>query len=176
MVPKIAKEKQNKQELSEIKNNLAEESREKRIQNELNRIAVFYANMEENQKAVITPLLQNSAFMKVTLEDLQQLIVEEGVTDYYQNGANQHGRKQSASLQAYNTLVKNYAAITKTLSQMLPPEKKTTLPPVVLGKTLIQWKYEKEYEEKDNPSLMFMSLEDWLKEKLQEGDSYTDNQ
>lgn len=70
------------------------------------------------------PLLQNAAFMKVTLEDLQEKINAEGVTDEYQNGANQKGIKQSATLQSYNSLIKNYASVMKSLSQLLPPEKK----------------------------------------------------
>lgn len=62
--------------------------------------------------------------MKVTLEDLQEKINSEGVTDEYQNGANQKGIKQSATLQSYNSLIKNYASVMKSLSQLLPPEKK----------------------------------------------------
>ena len=62
--------------------------------------------------------------MKVTLEDLQESIIMQGTTDEYQNGANQHGIKQSAQLQAYNSLIKNYANVIKTLSGLLPREKK----------------------------------------------------
>lgn len=64
--------------------------------------------------------------MKVTLEDLQKVINTEGVTEEYQNGANQRGVKQSAALQSYNSLIKNYASVIKALSQLLPPEKKAT--------------------------------------------------
>ena len=63
--------------------------------------------------------------MKVTLEDLQRIINEEGVTETYQNGANQRGIKQSATLQSYNSLIKNYASVIKTLSQLLPKESGT---------------------------------------------------
>ena len=49
--------------------------------------------------------------MKVTLEDLQEAINENGVTEEYQNGANQRGIKQSATLQSYNALIKNYASV-----------------------------------------------------------------
>jgi len=157
----------NNPELMENNNNQEIESKEKKIQEELKRISVHYADLDEEQKAILAPLLQNAAFMRVTLEDLQQLIIEEGVTDVYQNGANQHGRKQSASLQAYNALVKNYASVTKTLSQMLPPRKKESLPPVILGKTLLQWKFDKDQEANSDPSILFMSLEEWLQHKLE---------
>ena len=68
------------------------------------------------------PLLQNAAFMKVTLEDLQKAINENGVTDSYQNGANQSGTKASADLQAYNSLAKVYNALMDKLSAKLPKE------------------------------------------------------
>ncbi len=99
-------------------------TKENRISAELNRISVYFEDVDANQRAIVTPLLQNAAFMKVTLEDLQESINIGGATDEYQNGANQHGIKQSAQLQAYNSLIKNYASVIKTLSGLLPPEKK----------------------------------------------------
>lgn len=102
-------------------------SKEERICSELKRISVFFEKIDGNQRAIIQPLLQNAAFMRVTLEDLQEVINSEGVTDEYKNGANQFGVKPSATLQAYNTLVKNYIAVIKTLSQLLPPEKKAAV-------------------------------------------------
>lgn len=62
--------------------------------------------------------------MKVTLDDLQEYIAENGVIDYYQNGANQSGLKPSAALQSYNSLIKNYSATVKSLCFYLPPMKK----------------------------------------------------
>ena len=99
---------------------MADLTKEKRINQELERLKILFDQVDENQNAVATPLLQNASFMKVTLEDLQKIINEEGVTDEYQNGANQHGIKQSAVLQSYNALIKNYTGVMKTLSQLLP--------------------------------------------------------
>ena len=104
-------------------------AKEKRINEELKRISVFFEDVDKNQRAIVSPLLQNAAFMKVTLEDLQEAINENGVTEEYQNGANQRGIKQSATLQSYNALIKNYASVIKTLSQLLPPERKAALTP-----------------------------------------------
>lgn len=99
-------------------------TKEERIKEELTRISAYCEGVDANQKASIAPLLQNAAFMKVTLEDLQDIINAEGVTEVYQNGANQKGVKQSAELQSYNSLIKNYASVIKTISQLLPPEKR----------------------------------------------------
>ena len=101
-------------------NNFEELDRNKRIKKEFQRIIIFFEELDENKKAVINPLVQNAAFMRVTLDDLQKIISEQGPVEHYQNGANQFGLKQSAALQAYNALVKNYASVIKTISGFLP--------------------------------------------------------
>ncbi len=98
-----------------------EMERSRRINEEFKRISFYFEKLEENEKSIIFPLIQNAAFMRVTLEDLQQIIAEQGPVEAYQNGANQHGMKQSAALQSYNALVKNYAAVIKNLFCQLPP-------------------------------------------------------
>ena len=104
--------------------NSEELSKEKRIKKELNRISKFFEKADGNQRAIVAQLLQNAAFMAVTLEDLQETINAEGATEEYQNGANQRGIKQSATLQSYNALIKNYTTVIKALSSILPPEEK----------------------------------------------------
>lgn len=101
---------------------MAEISKEKRIKTEYGRMKELFSAMPENELRFCDPLLQNAAFMKVTLEDLQQAINENGVTDSYQNGANQSGTKASADLQAYNSLAKVYNALMDKLSAKLPKE------------------------------------------------------
>lgn len=105
---------------------MSELTKEDRIKEEFERISKWFIDMNENERAVIDPIMQNSAFMKITLDDLQEVINAEGVVDHYQNGANQFGMKQSATLQSYNALVKNYAAVNKTLFSCLPKMKRPT--------------------------------------------------
>lgn len=103
---------------------MAENTKEKRIKAELKRLQVKFELVDANQREVAAQLLQNAAFMAVTLQDLQEIINAQGVTDTYQNGANQYGTKASATLQSYNALIKNYTAVIKTLAQLVPLEKK----------------------------------------------------
>lgn len=95
--------------------------RNERISEELNRISIYFENLPENKKSLVAPLLQNASFMRVALDDLQQIIAEQGPVEAYKNGENQFGMKQSAALQSYNSLVKNYAAVIKSLFNLLPP-------------------------------------------------------
>ena len=98
--------------------------KENRIDEELKRISHFFENAAASDKAIIAPLLQNAAFMRITLENLQVIINEEGPTEVYQNGEHQKGIKQSAALQSYNSTIKNYASVIKTLVTFLPPEQR----------------------------------------------------
>lgn len=99
-------------------------TKETRIKQELMRLTAIYRDLPENKRALVTPLLENAAFMKITLEDLQASINRNGCSDEYKNGENQYGKKAAADLQAYNSLIKNYNAISDRLEKLLPPEQR----------------------------------------------------
>ena len=103
---------------------MPKKTKETRINEELQRLQAKFTFIDGNQRTIVAPLLQNAAFMKVTLDDLQEIINTAGVVDTYQNGANQYGTKPSAAVQSYNNLAKTYASIIKQLSNLMPPEKK----------------------------------------------------
>ena len=101
---------------------MADLTKEKRIKAEYTRMKKLFAQLPENELRFCDHLLQNAAFMFATLQDLQLAINQNGVTDVYQNGANQSGTKASADLQAYNSLAKVYNALMDKLSAKLPKE------------------------------------------------------
>lgn len=107
---------------------IEELSKNVRISEEYARLASKFVNADKNKRAVIESLLQNAAFMAVTLQDLQEIINEEGATEVYQNGEHQHGLKQSSAMQAYNSLVKNYMNVMKSLTTLVPPEERPQAP------------------------------------------------
>ena len=97
-------------------------TKEGRIKKEFERLSEIYSVLPKNKKAIVTPLLENAAFMKITLEDLQKVINEEGYSDEYKNGENQYGKKASAEMQSYNAMIKNYNTVSDRLEKLLPPE------------------------------------------------------
>lgn len=97
--------------------------KERRIEAELSRLSLLFVSLPENQLTIVNPLLQNSAFMKITLEDLQESVNINGTCETYQNGANQSGTKPSADLQSYNKMVTNYAAVQQKLIALLPDKR-----------------------------------------------------
>lgn len=103
-----------------------EKTKEQRIKSENARLKSVFRDLDENKKKIVTPLVQKAAFMHVELEGLQKIIEEEGCVCEYKNGENQYGTKKSPEVDVYNTMIKNYTAIIKTLSELAPeaPKKK----------------------------------------------------
>lgn len=103
---------------------MGKKKKETRIAEELQRLMDIYKDLPENKLEIVKPLIQNASFMKITLEDLQMSINQNGCSDEYKNGENQYGKKAAADLQAYNSLIKNYNTISDRLEKILPPEKR----------------------------------------------------
>ncbi len=97
-------------------------TKEERIKKEIGRIKRILTKLDAKTKKVAQSLIENAAFMSVTLEDLQETINREGVISEYQNGANQWGTKKSPEVEVYNTMVKNHMAVMKQLTDLLPKE------------------------------------------------------
>ncbi len=131
--------------------------RKKRIAEELKRMEEFFEDADANQRAIVTPLLQNCAFMRTTLEDLQEIILKEGCVEVYQNGQHQSGVKQSASLQSYNALIKNYSSVIKSILALLPLQKKSAVFDLInwepREKTPEEWEEERRQEEEKQKRL-----------------------
>lgn len=150
-MPKKAKEEET----------LTEKDKERRIYEEYLRIGSFFEDLNETQFAMLLPLVRNASFMRITLDDLAKLINENGVIEEYKNGADQYGMKQSAALQSYNAMIKNYAAIVKSLFDKLPHEKGISTQEQWRRSKLSQEDYERAIE-KDQQDKAKASAE-WLK-------------
>lgn len=81
-----------------------------------------FKNIDPNTKKAVNSLIENAAFMSVTLKELQQTINEKGVISEYQNGENQWGTKKSPEVEIYNTMIKNHMSVIKQLTDLLPKQ------------------------------------------------------
>lgn len=94
--------------------------KEKKIKNEIKRLNGLFNNMPESTMDKVQSLIQNAAFMTVTLDELQKAINQKGMVEEYQNGANQKGFKKTVEVEIYNAMVKNQISIFKQLSELMP--------------------------------------------------------
>lgn len=101
-------------EKSEIKR------KKERITAEIDRLSVLFDGIDENKKKLVRSMVEEVAFMTVTMQDLQEEIAENGTTDEYKNGANQYGRKQSAAALNFLQFSQKKTAAMKILLDQLP--------------------------------------------------------
>lgn len=102
----------------------AEKTKEQKIKTEKTRLKGIFKELDENKKKLVTPLIEKAAFMSIELDELQRKIEENGWTSEYKNGANQYGTKKSPEAETYIALSKNYAAIIKQLTELVPAAKR----------------------------------------------------
>jgi len=101
-----------------------EKTKEQRIKSEKTRLKGIFKDLDENKKKLVTPLIEKAAFMSVELDDLQETIEQDGWTSEYKNGENQYGTKKSPEAETYIALSKNYAAVIKQLTELVPAAKR----------------------------------------------------
>ena len=98
----------------------ADMSKDDYIKCEIKRLKKIFSNLTQDAAEVAEKLIENAAFMAVSLNELQGLINLHGYTEEYQNGENQKGVKKSSEVDIYNTMIKNFNTTMKQLIDMLP--------------------------------------------------------
>lgn len=100
--------------------NKKEKTKEERIKSELRKFKGFCRNLGKDRKNIAEKLCQKAAFMEVTLEDLQNQINEEGAILEEKNGNGFVVKMENPAQKSYNTMIKNYNAIIKTMADLMP--------------------------------------------------------
>lgn len=95
--------------------------KEKRIKKEENRLKRIYRNIEVNKKDTVIGLIQRAAYLRITLEDFEKDLDENGFVELFQQGEKQepYERKRPVA-DLYNTMNTAYQKGIKQLSDLLP--------------------------------------------------------
>lgn len=99
---------------------MADKTKEERIKKEIRRLSGLFKDLGKDKQSAVKSLIENAAFMAITLEDLQTHINKNGVTSVYKNGENQFGTKKSPEVEIHIAMTKNYTQIMKQLTDALP--------------------------------------------------------
>lgn len=97
---------------------MKELTKEERIKKEIRRLNSILKNLDKKTISGVKSLVENAAFMSVTLDDLQADINKNGVVSEYQNGANQWGTKKSPEVEIYNAMIKNHMNVMKQITEL----------------------------------------------------------
>lgn len=103
--------------------NKTEKTKKERIKAEIRRLNSLFKDMPKDAKKVVKALIENAAFMAVTLEDLQDYINDYGCVSEYKNGENQYGTKKSPEVEIHISMTKNHTSVMKQLVDLLPKYK-----------------------------------------------------
>ncbi|MDU4787661.1 MAG: hypothetical protein E6X82_04080 [Clostridium sp.] len=97
--------------------------KDKRIKKEENRLKKIYKNIEDKKKDTAIGLIQRLAYLRVTLEDFEKDLDENGFTELFQQGEKQspYERKRPVA-DLYNTMNTAYQKGIKQLTDLLPKE------------------------------------------------------
>ena len=93
-----------------------------KIKKEKQTLEKIFKKIDKNKQKIVGKLIDNVAFMSVTLDELKEDIKKYGVKEEYMNGKNQFGFKESVESKTYNTMFKNYMSAIKQLTDLLPAD------------------------------------------------------
>lgn len=96
-------------------------TREERIQEEVNRLESVFEDVDADKREAALGLIEEAAFMRITLQDLKEEINEKGTVDIMPQGEYSI-RRQSPEVQTYNTMIQRYNTTYKELFNLLPKE------------------------------------------------------
>lgn len=100
------------------------EKKKREVKKEINKLTKIFKTMDKNIYNVVKNLIDEAAFMSITLKENREYIEENGVKEFYMNGKGQFGYKESVESKNYNTMIKNYSSVIKQLVDFLPKEEK----------------------------------------------------
>lgn len=84
----------------------------------LSKIEGYFSS--DHDRILVGGLLDDLAFLWVQMEEAKDDILQNGIVETYQNGANQSGRKKSSAVETYDKAVNNRLKIIRRLVDMLP--------------------------------------------------------
>ncbi|OZT77120.1 hypothetical protein [Salinicoccus roseus] len=105
-----------------------EKTKEQRIRTEYNRIKKSYKPLPKESMNVVEGLIKRAAFMRISLEDMEEDLMENGSVEMFSQSDNQipYERERPVA-RLYNTMNGNYQKIIRELTSHLPKDVKEKL-------------------------------------------------
>jgi len=98
--------------------------KEKRISKEKDRLTRIYTDISKENKAIIQGLINRAAFMRVTLEDMEEDLDTNGFVEMFtQSEKTDPYERERPVARLYNTMNKNYQSIIKQMSDLIPKDR-----------------------------------------------------
>lgn len=95
------------------------EEKDRQTKKEMLKLRRLFKNLPPDKKKATEGLIQEAAFMKVTLEEARYVIDQEGILETFEQGSQKFLREHPAT-KVYNTMIQRYATVCKQLFDMIP--------------------------------------------------------
>lgn len=100
---------------------LSKKKQDELIEQEKNRLLEVFKDIPDLKMKVASSLIERVAFMKVTLEILEDDIKTRGPTYLFQNGS-QRMKVENPSQKSYNTMINRFTSAHEKLMNLLPKD------------------------------------------------------
>lgn len=111
---------------------MKEKTKEERIKAEERRLIKVYGDLKNEKKLKAAQgLIQRAAYMRVTLEDCEKDIIENGLTEKFSQGEQEPYDRKRPVADLYNSLNTSYQKIIKQLTDLLPAEERAEADPFI---------------------------------------------
>lgn len=98
-------------------------TKDERILKEDKRLRKIYKDIDKDKQALIDGLISRAAYMRITLEDYEKDIMQNGYFEMFtQSEKTDPYERERPVARLYNTMNKNYQSIIKQLSDLLPKD------------------------------------------------------
>ena len=99
--------------------------KDKSIKSDLRKLNKQYANIDKTKYPSADKLIQEIAFMKITLDELKAKINSEGAIVEGVIGNGFVEKSENPAQKSYNIMINNYNAVNRSLNDMLPQDAET---------------------------------------------------
>ena len=97
--------------------------KEKKIKQEINRVKKLYKDFPKDKVKALDGLIQEAAFMKISLEEMREDLLVNGLTEIFEQGSQKFDRERP-QVKIYTTFMQRYSGVMKQLIDLLPEEEK----------------------------------------------------
>lgn len=97
-------------------------TRDGKICSERDRLRKILEDVPSQQRELCERLIDRAAFMLVTLLEYEEIIIRDGIITEMPQG-NYSIQRENPAAKGYNTMIKNYQAVIKQLTDLLPDKK-----------------------------------------------------
>ena len=95
------------------------EEKARRVKREIKRLRKLLADIPADKLKAADGLIQEAAFMRLTLDETRHIIDREGVLEKFEQGSQRFIREHPAT-KVYGTLINRYTVVCKALADLVP--------------------------------------------------------